>query len=63
MSALKAKAANGPYNDILNKLKVEFEKRWLKKSEGTSGLEEYERMRTLGTGSFGRVVITLFCFY
>lgn len=53
---LKAKGANGQYSEILNKLKNDFERRWLKKTEGTSGLEEYERIRTLGTGSFGRVV-------
>lgn len=60
---LKAKGADGQYSEILNKLKNDFEKRWLKKTEGTSGLEEFERIRTLGTGSFGRVVSILFYTY
>ncbi|CAH0557426.1 unnamed protein product [Brassicogethes aeneus] len=46
------------YNAILNKLKNQFiEKYESIGPSGTSGLNNYERFRTLGTGSFGRVIL------
>lgn len=56
MIFLQVKAADNEFFEIKTKLKEEFEVNWRKVSSPASGLEEYDRLRTLGTGSFGRVV-------
>lgn len=45
------------YAETLEKLRKEFNDRWAKNtSSSTEGLKDFERLTTLGTGSFGRVV-------
>ncbi|XP_071954339.1 cAMP-dependent protein kinase catalytic subunit beta isoform X2 [Antedon mediterranea] len=43
--------------DFLIKAKDEFTKKWENAPKNTAGLEEFERLKTLGTGSFGRVML------
>lgn len=45
------------YKEILDGLRSNFYERWHKNNPAArEGLEEFEKIRTLGTGSFGRVV-------
>ncbi|XP_071449510.1 cAMP-dependent protein kinase catalytic subunit 1-like isoform X2 [Hetaerina americana] len=43
--------------EFLEKAKDEFEEEWKKNPTNTAGLDEFERIKTLGTGSFGRVML------
>ncbi|KAL8211754.1 UNVERIFIED_CONTAM: hypothetical protein K2H54_015366 [Gekko kuhli] len=43
--------------EFLAKAKEEFLKKWENPSQNTSTLEHFERLKTLGTGSFGRVML------
>nr|CAH7754079.1 unnamed protein product [Callosobruchus chinensis] len=46
------------YTEVLEKLRKEFYIRWEKKNTSSSqGLDEFYRLKTLGTGSFGRVLL------
>ncbi|VEN61198.1 unnamed protein product, partial [Callosobruchus maculatus] len=46
------------YTEVLEKLRKEFYMRWEKKNiSSTQGLDEFSRLKTLGTGSFGRVLL------
>ncbi|XP_020627239.1 cAMP-dependent protein kinase catalytic subunit beta-like [Orbicella faveolata] len=42
---------------FLNEAKEEFNSKWEHPSQNTAGLEDFERLKTLGTGSFGRVML------
>ena len=39
------------------KAKEDFERKWNQQGSNTASLEDYERIKTLGTGSFGRVML------
>lgn len=57
----KNEASNG-YNElewqrILQKKKEEFDKKYAKPGGDESSLQKWERIRTLGTGAFGRVIL------
>ncbi|KAK2586110.1 hypothetical protein KPH14_008389 [Odynerus spinipes] len=43
--------------EFLDKAKKEFEDKWKKNPTNTAGIDDFERIKTLGTGSFGRVMI------
>jgi len=43
--------------DFLDKAKKEFEEKWAKNPKNTAALDDFERLKTLGTGSFGRVML------
>lgn len=43
--------------EFLDKAKKEFEDKWKRNPTNTAGLDDFERIKTLGTGSFGRVMI------
>ncbi|XP_059091832.1 cAMP-dependent protein kinase catalytic subunit 1-like isoform X6 [Tigriopus californicus] len=43
--------------DFLEKAKKEFEENWVKNPKNTACLDDFERLKTLGTGSFGRVML------
>ncbi|KYM81932.1 cAMP-dependent protein kinase catalytic subunit [Atta colombica] len=43
--------------EFLDKAKKEFEDKWKKNPTNTAALDDFERIKTLGTGSFGRVMI------
>ena len=43
--------------EFLDHAKEEFEEKWKKNPTNTAGLDDFERIKTLGTGSFGRVMI------
>ncbi|KAF7414660.1 hypothetical protein HZH68_003149 [Vespula germanica] len=45
------------YNQILDELKVLFWKKWVEKKEQMGKLDDFERIRTIGTGAFGRVML------
>lgn len=42
---------------FLEKAKEDFERKWNTPSTNTASLDDYERIKTLGTGSFGRVML------
>lgn len=42
---------------FLTEAKEEFNAKWEHPSQNTAGLEDFERLKTLGTGSFGRVML------
>ncbi|XP_013409432.1 cAMP-dependent protein kinase catalytic subunit alpha isoform X8 [Lingula anatina] len=42
---------------FLAQAKAEFSDKWEKPSQNTAGLDDFERIKTLGTGSFGRVML------
>ena len=41
----------------LEQAKAEFERKWNNPSKNTACLDDFERAKTLGTGSFGRVML------
>jgi len=43
--------------EFLDKCKGEFEEKWNNPKHNTAALEDFERLKTLGTGSFGRVML------
>ncbi|KAK9406734.1 cAMP-dependent protein kinase catalytic subunit alpha [Crotalus adamanteus] len=43
--------------EFLAKAKEEFLKKWENPSQNTSSLDHFDRLKTLGTGSFGRVML------
>lgn len=45
------------YGKYLTQLKIEFQQRWCKKIKSNITFTDLERVRTLGTGAFGRVIL------
>lgn len=45
------------YTQYLKKLKSEFNDRWCKKPQFNTTISELERVKTLGSGAFGRVIL------
>jgi len=43
--------------DFLDKAKKDFEEKWAKNPQNTAKLDDFDRLKTLGTGSFGRVML------
>jgi protein kinase A len=43
--------------DFLDKAKKDFEEKWAKNPQNTAQLDDFDRLKTLGTGSFGRVML------
>uniref|UniRef100_A0A674A9H4 cAMP-dependent protein kinase n=1 Tax=Salmo trutta TaxID=8032 RepID=A0A674A9H4_SALTR len=43
--------------EFLAKAKEDFLKKWENPAQNTASLEQFERLKTLGTGSFGRVML------
>ncbi|XP_045117221.1 cAMP-dependent protein kinase catalytic subunit 1 isoform X2 [Portunus trituberculatus] len=43
--------------EFLEKAKEEFEEKWKSPAKNTACLDDFERLKTLGTGSFGRVML------
>lgn len=43
--------------EFLDQAKEEFEEKWKRNPTNTAALEDFDRIKTLGTGSFGRVMI------
>merc|ERR1711976_430842 len=43
--------------DSLEKAKKDFEEQWSKNAKNTACLEDFDRLKTLDTGSFGRVML------
>ena len=41
----------------LEQAKADFERKWNNPSKNTASLDDYDRTKTLGTGSFGRVML------
>merc|ERR1711953_1188113 len=53
------KSAKSPedFQDFLDKAKKDFEEQWSKNAKNTACLDDFDRLKTLGTGSFGRVML------
>ncbi|XP_069163564.1 cAMP-dependent protein kinase catalytic subunit 1 isoform X9 [Procambarus clarkii] len=45
------------FKEFLEKAKEEFEEKWKSPTKNTACLDDFERLKTLGTGSFGRVML------
>ncbi|XP_065275744.1 cAMP-dependent protein kinase catalytic subunit alpha-like [Emys orbicularis] len=43
--------------EFLAKAKEDFLKKWENPSQNTASLDQFDRIKTLGTGSFGRVML------
>ncbi|XP_059469661.1 cAMP-dependent protein kinase catalytic subunit 1-like [Neocloeon triangulifer] len=43
--------------EFLEKAKEDFEEKWKRNPSNTAALDEFDRIKTLGTGSFGRVML------
>ncbi|CAJ0944540.1 unnamed protein product, partial [Mesorhabditis belari] len=43
--------------DFLDKARDEFKQRWENPGQNTASLDDFDRIKTLGTGSFGRVML------
>ncbi|POI20348.1 hypothetical protein CIB84_015905 [Bambusicola thoracicus] len=43
--------------EFLAKAKEDFLRKWESPPQNTAGLDDFERQKTLGTGSFGRVMM------
>jgi len=48
---------HGHVKEFLEKCKSEFEEKWNHPKHNTASLDDFERLKTLGTGSFGRVML------
>jgi protein kinase A len=59
MGALHSHAdqQHGHVKEFLEKCKTEFEEKWNHPKHNTATLDDFERLKTLGTGSFGRVML------
>merc|ERR1712004_239586 len=53
------KSAKSPedFQDFLDKAKKDFEEQWSKNAKNIACLDDFDRLKTLGTGSFGRVML------
>ncbi|CAG0894343.1 unnamed protein product [Cyprideis torosa] len=47
------------FRDILEELKRDFEEKWKSRQESNAKMEDFDRIKTLGTGSFGRVMLVM----
>ncbi|CAL4069461.1 unnamed protein product [Meganyctiphanes norvegica] len=45
------------FKEFLEKAKEDFEEKWKNPTKDTACLDDFERIKTLGTGSFGRVML------
>ncbi|XP_066952370.1 cAMP-dependent protein kinase catalytic subunit 1 isoform X7 [Macrobrachium rosenbergii] len=45
------------FKEFLEKAKEDFEEKWKSPTKNTACLDDFERLKTLGTGSFGRVML------
>jgi len=45
------------FREFLESKKEDFEEKWKKPLKNTASLDDFERLKTLGTGSFGRVML------
>ncbi|KAK3743250.1 hypothetical protein QZH41_017052 [Actinostola sp. cb2023] len=54
---MKKSSKNDRIGEHMVQLKVDFNEKWEKPSHNTSSLDEFDRLKTLGTGSFGRVML------
>lgn len=57
MPLAKKAAKNDIIKAFLSEAKEEFNAKWERPSQNTASLDEFERLKTLGTGSFGRVML------
>uniref|UniRef100_T1JBD4 cAMP-dependent protein kinase n=1 Tax=Strigamia maritima TaxID=126957 RepID=T1JBD4_STRMM len=46
-----------PIKEFLEKAKEDFEEKWKSPDKNTAALDDFDRIKTLGTGSFGRVML------
>jgi len=58
-SAARPKGASDGFDfkEFLETAKEEFEEKWKNPNKNTAKLEDFDRLKTLGTGSFGRVML------
>ncbi|XP_059351021.1 cAMP-dependent protein kinase catalytic subunit 1 isoform X2 [Daphnia carinata] len=58
-SAVLPTHSDGHFNleEFLREAKEKFEEQWKNQSQNTACLDDFDRIKTLGTGSFGRVML------
>ena len=56
-SPLSSNLFSSTVRAYLEQAKADFERKWNNPSKNTASLEDFERTKTLGTGSFGRVML------
>ncbi|CAJ0594335.1 unnamed protein product [Cylicocyclus nassatus] len=55
-SSSKEKSSSG-IKEFLEKAREDFKQRWENPAQNTASLDDFDRIKTLGTGSFGRVML------
>lgn len=53
----QVKSSSGNFKEFLEKAREEFKQRWDNPLMNTAALDDFDRIKTLGTGSFGRVML------
>jgi protein kinase A len=56
-SAPSTPPSDGAFKEFLDRAREEFKQRWDNPAQQTATLDEFDRIKTLGTGSFGRVML------
>ncbi|XP_076346468.1 cAMP-dependent protein kinase catalytic subunit 1-like isoform X4 [Tachypleus tridentatus] len=56
-SLLSSEMSPADFEQFLEEAKEKFEKKWNNPSKNTASLDDFDRLKTLGTGSFGRVML------
>uniref|UniRef100_A0ACB8F3L5 Uncharacterized protein n=1 Tax=Sphaerodactylus townsendi TaxID=933632 RepID=A0ACB8F3L5_9SAUR len=57
MATFTEKKSTLAMKEFLAKAKEDFLRKWESPPQNTAGLDDFERLKTLGTGSFGRVML------
>jgi len=56
-SGSSTKTTSFDFKEFLEKAKEDFEDKWKNPAKNTAALEDFDLLKTLGTGSFGRVML------
>uniref|UniRef100_A0A8C1SG98 cAMP-dependent protein kinase n=1 Tax=Cyprinus carpio TaxID=7962 RepID=A0A8C1SG98_CYPCA len=56
-SVMKKNKKKNILKEFLAKAKEDFLRKWESPAQSTTGLDDFDRLKTLGTGSFGRVML------
>uniref|UniRef100_A0A915B1F3 cAMP-dependent protein kinase catalytic subunit n=2 Tax=Ascarididae TaxID=6250 RepID=A0A915B1F3_PARUN len=56
-SGSKESKSGSNFKEFLERAREEFKQRWDNPAQNTAALDDFDRIKTLGTGSFGRVML------